>query len=197
MLCGCGRKVRFGRKSAANAVGTQFDNVIALFSGAAERGNPRARGRAAGARDQRDRLRDQIRRIVHGEMDRKRYEKKAGRAWMAAAAKQRKRLAGEAIEADYAGWDALAQSQLANAGARAPAVLADVRDTGMTINEDPRVEMTLRVEPPDEEPFEVRRKVTVSRVEIPRRGERVEVAYGPRGCGGSPRTTPGLPLTPA
>ena len=51
-------------------------------------------------------------------------------------------------------------------------------DTGMTINDNPRVKLTLQVTPPDgTAPFEIERKATVSRVRIPREGDRFRVQY--------------------
>jgi hypothetical protein len=55
----------------------------------------------------------------------------------------------------------------------------EVKDTGTTVNNQPRVRLRLRVQPEDGPPFEVERKLLVSRLAIPRVGERVEVAYDP------------------
>jgi hypothetical protein len=63
-------------------------------------------------------------------------------------------------------------------GARAVGVVTDVRDTGMTVNDNPRVKMTFRIEPLDgSAPFEARKTSTVSRVAIPRSGDRYPVWY--------------------
>jgi len=179
-FCGCGLRVPWGRRRAANAVGDRIDRDVATFQGAVERAHQGehelelrelvARGRG---------LRDTLRGIVHGTVDRGQYDKRAGRAWLRRAGAQRSRLAREIAYSDYVGWDATAQSELIHAGRRAPAAIVDVRDTGTTINDNPRVVVRLRVEPDGEAPFEVERKVTVSRVAIPRAGERVEVAYDP------------------
>jgi putative oligomerization/nucleic acid binding protein len=60
----------------------------------------------------------------------------------------------------------------------APAVVLSLTDTGMTINDNPRVKITLQVTPPDgAEPFVIERKATVSRVRIPREGDRFRVQY--------------------
>jgi hypothetical protein len=55
-----------------------------------------------------------------------------------------------------------------------------VRDTGVTINENPRVALTMQVTPTDgSPPFEVATKATVSRVAIPRPGDSFVVRYDP------------------
>ncbi|MBX5443387.1 MAG: hypothetical protein IRZ32_17905, partial [Solirubrobacteraceae bacterium] len=177
-FCGCGRRVRWGRRRIANALGDRVDRDVATFRGALERG-PQGEHEAElrelvaeGAA-----MRETLRGIVHGTHDRRRYDKRAGRAWLRRAGRQRGRLAREV--ADYAGWDALGRSELVHAGRRAPAVVLGVDDTGVTINNDPRVRVRLRVAPAGEPPFEVERTVTVPRTALPRRGEPVEVAYDP------------------
>jgi hypothetical protein len=57
-------------------------------------------------------------------------------------------------------------------------VVLNVQDTGTTINDNPRVKMTFRIEPLDGgAPFEAEKTKTVSRVEIPRAGDRYPVWY--------------------
>jgi hypothetical protein len=68
--------------------------------------------------------------------------------------------------------------QLVDAGARGVGTITEVRDTGVTINDNPRVEITMRVEPEDgAAPFEARKTITASRVAIPRAGDRYPVWY--------------------
>jgi hypothetical protein len=64
-------------------------------------------------------------------------------------------------------------------GIQARAVVINVQDTGMTINDNPRVKLTLQVQPEGEVPFEVSKKTTVSRVSIPRVGDEYVVRYDP------------------
>jgi len=64
-------------------------------------------------------------------------------------------------------------------GIQAHAVVIGVRDTGVTINENPRVELTLQVQPEGDAPFEAKKKVTVSRVSIPRAGDGHWVRFDP------------------
>lgn len=66
-------------------------------------------------------------------------------------------------------------------GSRGIGTVKNVDDTGVTINDHPRVRITMRVEPEDgSPPFEVTKVVTVSRVDIPRRGDRHPVFYDDR-----------------
>ena len=176
-FCGCGVEVPFGRRRAANAVGAQFDEQLRVLRGALERGaDP---GRLAELVAGGEALRESLRGIVHGTIDRNDYDKAASRAWMKRALDERGRLAEEVAGQDYAGWNTLEQSELVHAGSRAPGVVVEVKDTGTTVNNQPRVRLRLRVQPEGEPPFEVERKLLVSRLAIPRAGERVEVAYDP------------------
>src|SRR5215218_5396327 len=63
-------------------------------------------------------------------------------------------------------------------GAKGAGTVIHVQDTGMTVNNNPRIKMTFRVEPLDGGPaFDVTKTKTVSRVEIPRQGDRYPVWY--------------------
>jgi hypothetical protein len=66
-------------------------------------------------------------------------------------------------------------------GSRAIGTITQVQDSGMTVNDDPRVKMHFRVEPLDgSAPFDAEKTKTVSRVEIPRAGDRFPVWYDPQ-----------------
>jgi hypothetical protein len=54
-----------------------------------------------------------------------------------------------------------------------------IDDTGMTVNNNPRVHITVRAEPPGEPAFTIERTATVSRVNLPRVGDRATVLYDP------------------
>ena len=154
--------------------------MLAVLRGALERGaDPQHHAQLEDLVSRGGPIVEAIREVVHGTRDRKDFDKAASSAWSHEAIDVRHRLAKDVIKADYAGWDALEQSELLTTGRTAPALLLEVTDTGMTVNDNPRVEVRLRVEPPDGEPFEVSRKVLVSRVRVPRAGERVEVVYDP------------------
>ena len=63
-------------------------------------------------------------------------------------------------------------------GAKAVGTITSVQDTGMTVNDNPRVKMTFRIEPLDGSPaFDAEKKTTVSRVQIPQPGQRYPVWY--------------------
>jgi hypothetical protein len=64
-------------------------------------------------------------------------------------------------------------------GEPAEAVVLDISDTGITINDNPKVRMKLKVYPKEREPFEAIIKQVVSRVTIPRIGDRVHVKFDP------------------
>src|SRR4030088_3308907 len=65
------------------------------------------------------------------------------------------------------------------AGARAPGEVTAVEDTGVTVNANPRVTVTVRVDAPGQAPFDVRKTFTASRVDLPRRGDKCTVFYDP------------------
>lgn len=63
-------------------------------------------------------------------------------------------------------------------GARGVGVVVQVQDTGTTINDNPRVRMAFRIEPLDgSAAFAAEKTSTVSRVSIPRAGDRYPVWY--------------------
>jgi hypothetical protein len=70
-------------------------------------------------------------------------------------------------------------AELATRGKRCSGVVVSVDDTGVTINDNPRVRITVRAEPPGESPFTIVKTATVSRVRIPRPGDRCVVVYDP------------------
>lgn len=68
--------------------------------------------------------------------------------------------------------------ELMATGSKAVGTVVSVQDTGMTVNDNPRVKMTFRIEPVDGSPaFDAQKTRTVSRIEIPRQGERYPVWY--------------------
>ena len=69
--------------------------------------------------------------------------------------------------------------ELATQGKRCSGVVESVQDTGVTINNNPRVRITVRAEPPGESPFTIEKTATVSRVRVPRPGDRCVVFYDP------------------
>jgi putative oligomerization/nucleic acid binding protein/uncharacterized protein DUF3592 len=65
-------------------------------------------------------------------------------------------------------------------GSKGAGTVISVQDTGMTVNDNPRVKMVFRIEPVDGLPaFDAQKTTTVSRVQIPRQGDRYPVWYDP------------------
>jgi hypothetical protein len=65
-------------------------------------------------------------------------------------------------------------------GSKGVGTVMNVQDTGMTVNDNPRVKMVFRIEPLDgSAPFDAEKKSVVSRVQIPRTGDRYPVWYDP------------------
>lgn len=180
-FCGCGRDVPFGRKRVANMLGARMSEDIALFQGSIERApdpvhDAELRQLVATGTP----LRDKLREVVHGTLDRKEFPKDEGKRWLDQAGEHRERMALHmAREEDFIGWNGLDQAVLVNSGVQAPATVVDVVDTGGSVNDQPRATIVLRVDGPDGT-FELRRTVTVSRVRVPRAGERVTVHYDPK-----------------
>jgi hypothetical protein len=89
-------------------------------------------------------------------------------------------------------------AQLAINGKRCPGVVVSVEDTGVTVNDNPHVKITVRAEPPGEPTFTVVKTATVSRVRIPRAGDTCVVFYDPANREGSNGITfdmaPGFPV---
>ena len=69
------------------------------------------------------------------------------------------------------------KKDILSSGAQARALITRVDDTGMTINNNPRVKLTLQVQPEGDVPFEVTKKMTVSRLSIPAVGTSIWVRY--------------------
>jgi preprotein translocase subunit YajC len=69
--------------------------------------------------------------------------------------------------------------ELMTRGKRCPGQVVSVEDTNITINDNPRVKITVRAEPQGETPFTIVKTATVSRVAIPRAGDRCTVFYDP------------------
>ena len=69
---------------------------------------------------------------------------------------------------------------LLETGTKGVGTVQQVQDTGMTINDNPRVKISVSVQPLDGgPPVDLQKTATVSRVEIPRAGDRHPVWYDP------------------
>lgn len=83
-----------------------------------------------------------------------------------------------------AGRKAKRMAALIEGGKEGIGTVLGVQDTNVTINNNPRVKLRFRIEPTDgTEPFEAEKTVTVSRVEIPRPGDRYPVWFDPSNPG--------------
>lgn len=70
--------------------------------------------------------------------------------------------------------------RLINEGRTAIGTVTAVADTGVTVNLNPRVRITLRIEPEDgSAPFEGKKTFVASRLDLPRPGRRYPVWYDP------------------
>jgi hypothetical protein len=69
--------------------------------------------------------------------------------------------------------------ELVQRGKRCRGVVVSVEDTNWTVNNNPRVKMTVRAEPDGEPPFTIEKTAVVSRVEIPKAGDSCTVFYDP------------------
>jgi hypothetical protein len=69
--------------------------------------------------------------------------------------------------------------ELLQHGKRCRGVVVSVEDTNWTVNNDPRVKMTVRAEPDGEAPFTIEKTAVVSRVAIPKAGDTCVVFYDP------------------
>jgi hypothetical protein len=167
--------------NASNRMGVEMDRDLRLFRGALERdeNDPEdeddlrdlvARGTV---------LRDEVRDVLHGTTDRKRADRAGRMTWVGRANKQRGRLWSKVSKAGFPGLDAVGDADLVYAGGIAPGRVVAVDDTGMTLNNAPKIRVRLQVQPGGNPPFEVERKLFVSRVMLPRIGETVTVYFDP------------------
>ena len=106
-FCGCGRTVPFGRKRITNMLGDQLTKDIALFEGSIERTpDPEHDGELRRLIATGIPLRDKLREVVHGTLDRDDFPRDEGKRWLEEANEHRKRMAMQMVETDFAGWHA-------------------------------------------------------------------------------------------
>src|SRR4030066_2085314 len=72
-----------------------------------------------------------------------------------------------------------AQNMVAQTGLEATAEVLSVADTGATINMNPVVEMKLKVTSSAGTTFETTAKTMVSRIAVPRTGDKIKIKYNP------------------
>ena len=71
------------------------------------------------------------------------------------------------------------QQWLALNGADADAEVVSVQDTGATVNMNPVVLLQLKVTPASGAPFDTMAQSMVSRIAVPRKGDKVKIKYNP------------------
>lgn len=121
----------------------------------------------------------QLKAYVHGETPRDLLDNEGINHWFERFRFRYAQVMKEATEG-WSGINPMKLTELLVMGERAQATIVAVRDTGMTVNDDPRVELTLRFVPEGETtPVERKLKMLVSRIAVPQRGTTVEIAYDP------------------
>ena len=73
---------------------------------------------------------------------------------------------------------AIAQ-QLAETGADASAEVVAIQDTGATVNMNPVVILTIKAKPKKGEEFQTAGQLMVSRLNVPRPGDKIKIKYNP------------------
>ena len=179
-FCGCGRSVKsLGHVARANRLGRKLIEAVPLSAAAVERFpqicDDECRGLAADG----PRRLAQVKGYVHGELPRELLDADGINQWFAAWRQQYGRLMKEGTDG-WTGINPLSLMQLLLMGERATATIVDIRDTGMTLNDDPRVEIVFQFTPEGGgAPIRRSTKKIVSRVAIPQRGSQVALAYDP------------------
>ena len=85
-----------------------------------------------------------------------------------------------AMDQGQAALDGLQQQQwLAQNGLEATADVVTVQDTGATVNMNPVVLLQMKVTPVAGAPFDVTTQTMVSRIAVPRAGDKIKIKYNP------------------
>jgi hypothetical protein len=178
-FCGHNQPVKGIRLRAANSVGTRMQIDLDVFEGLLGDGLAGDREAAISELVATGRpLLDEVSSVVHGAGKANGFKARV-KAWMGQAAKHRTRAEMAVRDSGFTGGWLGNAGEKVYGGTRVEGVVARVRDTGTTVNKQPRVEMTVRVPGPDGDPLELTRKLTVPRVAIPRPNDPVEVAFDP------------------
>jgi len=85
------------------------------------------------------------------------------------------------VSLPFVGLKRLRATRLLSQGQEAIGTVLSIEDTGVTVNQNPRVRMRFRIEPNDgiTPPWEAVKTATVSRVQLPRVGDRYPVWFDP------------------
>ncbi|MGD0751256.1 MAG: DUF3592 domain-containing protein [Anaerolineales bacterium] len=85
-----------------------------------------------------------------------------------------------AMDQGQAALDGLQQQQwLAQNGLEATADVVTVQDTGATVNMNPVVLLQMKVTPVAGAPFDLTTQTMVSRIAVPRAGDKIKIKYNP------------------
>lgn len=179
-FCGCGREIKGMRLAAANKIAGAMRTDLDLFRGGIDdRLIPPAEvDEVRGLIDEGVGRLEQLTPYLHGQAGRSDMDKPGIKAWLGRAARPRKAVMVGATRLGFHG-GGLHLAELLYTGRRDAGIVVSLRDTGTTINEQPRVEVTIEVHPADGPATQVATKMLVSRVDPPRVGDRVEVAHRP------------------
>ncbi len=168
------------RRSASNRLAVEVDRTTAVLRGAT---SDEIFASAVGPDD--DRLVNEgvallsvLSRRVHGESRGDGINKQAIRAWTRAALARRSHFASRALAVGFIGTTE-AINETTFVGARAPGSVSGLVDTGITMQRDPRITITVDVVPDGSPVFSISTTNVVSRLMLPRHGEPVEVRYDP------------------
>jgi hypothetical protein len=177
--CGCGRPIKGLRPTATNAVARQMQTDVLAIGGVArddlvpERSEDLAALAEAG-----EALLTDIQSYLHGQLDRRDRNRKGEKEWLGRAGRVRNLIADAIVDHGFVG-TGTRPAELVYGGRRAPGVVVNVVDTGMTVNTAIRVRVTVEVQPDTGPAFDATRTMLVSRISFPRIGDDVEVAYNP------------------
>jgi len=72
-----------------------------------------------------------------------------------------------------------ATEEIAKTGADADAEVISIADTGATVNMNPVVMLVLKVTPTTGESFQTAGQLMVSRIAVPRAGDKIKIKYNP------------------
>jgi hypothetical protein len=164
---------------AANAIGAQVAPMLEVLQGAVDAGlcgGPDERAEVETLVADGRRHVELLTLSVHGQAPRDGLDKKGLRTWTSRATDEVPELAERVAAAGWFG-PAMHTHELVCTGVRGTGTVVGIQDGHVTLQNDPRLAITIEVHPVDGPPYEVRRDVTVSRVRLPRVGDAVEVAW--------------------
>jgi len=178
-FCGCGRPITGLRARARNALGRRMSLDLAMFrialdEGIVTEGAADLEAFAAEGAPHIERLRSNL----HGQLSRSDMDKEAIVSWSKRSSDPRDVLLKRTLEVGWA-CDSGDPFNVIYGGRRVAATIVEVEDTQSTVNDRPRLWVTVEARPVDGRPFTLRKRFTFSRGALPRLGDAVDVAYDP------------------